>query len=166
MLHKNIIKLAALLWCVLTVASCTNEDFDKGNNSPDVPEGLPVTLKLNVGTPEVPVVETKSLDNGATFGAINDLAVLVYDEKGENPIVTFHDVEGENQTSVNNMTFDAKTGKHKIYVLANVGSEDAAKEYTTEQALLSKQIESQEPMGTEMMLGELFLLNQIGRAHV
>jgi hypothetical protein len=27
------------------------------------------------------------------------------------------------------MTFDAKTGKHKIYVLANVGSEDAAKEY-------------------------------------
>lgn len=34
-----------------------------------------------------------------------------------------------------------------------VGSEDAAKEYTTEQALLSKQIESQEPMGTEMMLG-------------
>ena len=93
MLHKNIIKLAALLWCVLTVASCTNEDFDKGNNGPDVPEGLPVTLKLNIGTPEVPVVETKSLDNGATFGAINDLAVLVYDEKGENPIVTFHDVE-------------------------------------------------------------------------
>ena len=39
------------------------------------------------------------------------------------------------------MTFDAKTGKHKIYVLANVGSEDAAKEYTTEQALLSKQID-------------------------
>ena len=153
MLHKNIIKLSALLWCVLTVASCTNEDFDKGNNGPDVPEGLPVTLKLNIGTPEVPVVETKSLDNGATFGAINDLAVLVYDEKGENPIVTFHEVEGENQTSVNNMTFDAKTGKHKIYVLANVGSEDAAKEYTTEQALLSKQIESQEPMGTEMMLG-------------
>lgn len=153
MLHKNIIKLAALLWCVLTVASCTNEDFDKGNNGLDVPEGLPVTLKLNIGTPEVPVVETKSLDNGDTFGAINDLAVLVYDEKGENPIVTFHDVEGENQTSVNNMTFDAKTGKHKIYVLANVGSEDAAKEYTTEQALLSKQIESQEPMGTEMMLG-------------
>ena len=54
MLHKNIIKLAALLWCVLTVASCTNEDFDKGNNGPDVPEGLPVTLKLNIGTPEVP----------------------------------------------------------------------------------------------------------------
>lgn len=89
MLHKNIIKLAALLWCVLTVASCTNEDFDKGNNSPDVPEGLPVTLKLNVGTPEVPVVETKSLDNGATFGAINDLAVLVYDEKGAKPSLRF-----------------------------------------------------------------------------
>ena len=79
-----------------------------------------MTLKLNIGTPEVPVVETKSLDNGDTFGAINDLAVLVYDEKGENPIVTFHDVEGENQTSVNNMTFDAKTGKHKIYVLVKM----------------------------------------------
>lgn len=153
MLHKNIIKLAALLWCVLTVASCTNEDFDKGNNGPDVPEGLPVTLKLNIGAPDVTVVETKALDNGDTFGAINDLAVLVYDEQGENPIVTFHDVEGENQTSVSNVPFNAKTGKHKIYVLANVGSEDAAKEYTTEQALLSKQIESQEPMGTEMMLG-------------
>lgn len=154
MLHKNIIKLAALLWCVLTVASCTNEDFDKGNNGPDVPEGLPVTLKLNIGTPEVPVVETKSLENeNNTFGAINDLAVLVYDEKGENPIVTFHDVEGENQTSVNNVPFKAKTGKHKIYVLTNVGSEDAAKAYTTEQALLSSQIESQKPEGTEMMLG-------------
>ena len=154
MLHKNIIKLAALLWCVLTVASCTNEDFDKGNNGPDVPEGLPVTLKLNIGTPEVPVVETKSLENeNNTFGAINDLAVLVYDEKGENPIVTFHDVEGENQTSVNNVPFKAKTGKHKIYVLTNVGSEDAAKAYTTEQALLSSQIESQKPQGIEMMLG-------------
>lgn len=52
--------------------------------------------------------------------------------RGKTPIVTFHDVEGENQTSVNNMTFDAKTGKHKDLVLANVGSEDAAKEYTTE----------------------------------
>ena len=70
MLHKNIIKLSALLWCVLTVASCTNEDFDKGNNGPDVPEGLPVTLKLNIGAPDVTVVETKALDNGETFGQI------------------------------------------------------------------------------------------------
>ena len=71
MLHKNIIKLSALLWCVLTVASCTNEDFDKGNNGPDVPEGLPVTLKLNIGAPDVTVVETKALDNGETFGQIS-----------------------------------------------------------------------------------------------
>ena len=82
MLHKNIIKLSALLWCVLTVASCTNEDFDKGNNGPDVPEGLPVTLKLNIGAPDVTVVETKALDNGETFGQIDDLAVLVYNEAG------------------------------------------------------------------------------------
>lgn len=154
MLHKNIIKLAALLWCVLTVASCTNEDFDKGNNGPDVPEGLPVTLKLNIGASDVTVVETKALENeDNTFGAINDLAVLVYDEKGDNPIVTFHEVEGDDQTSVSDVPFNAKTGKHKIYVLTNVGSEEAAKAYTTEQVLLSKQIESQKPEGTEMMLG-------------
>lgn len=154
MLHKNIIKLAALLWCVLTVASCTNEDFDKGNNGPGVPEGLPVTLKLNIGASDVTVVETKALENeDNTFGAINDLAVLVYDEKGDNPIVTFHEVEGDDQTSVSDVPFNAKTGKHKIYVLTNVGSEEAAKAYTTEQVLLSKQIESQKPEGTEMMLG-------------
>lgn len=152
MLHKNIIKLVALLWCVLTVASCTNEDFDKGNSGPDVPEGLPVTLKLNIGTPEVPVVETKSLDNGTTFGAINDLAVLVYDENGANPIVTYVSGLG-GTTQADNVTFNAKTGKRKIYVLTNVGSEDNAKTYATEQALLSKQIESQGPNGTEMMLG-------------
>ena len=154
MLHKNIIKLAALLWCVLTVASCTNEDFDKGNNGPGVPEGLPVTLKLNIGASDVTVVETKALENeDNTFGAINDLAVLVYDEKGDNPIVTFQEVEGDDQTSVSDVPFNAKTGKHKIYVLTNVGSEEAAKAYTTEQVLLSKQIESQKPEGTEMMLG-------------
>lgn len=53
MLHKNIVSWQPL-WCVLTVASCTNEDFDKGNNGPDVPEGLPVTLKLNIGHPRSP----------------------------------------------------------------------------------------------------------------
>lgn len=151
MLHKNIIKLAALLWCVLTVASCTNEDFDKGSSGPDVPKGLPVTLKLNIGTPEVPVVETKALDNGDKFGSINDLAVLVYDEKGENPVVTY--VPGNGGTEVTGIKFNAKTGKHKIYVLTNVGSEDAANAYTTERALLAAQFESATPGGGEMMLG-------------
>lgn len=152
MLHKNIIKLAALLWCVLTVASCTNEDFDKGSSGPDVPKGLPVTLKLNIGTPEVPVVETKALDNGTQFGSINDLAVLVYDEKGENPVVTY--VPGLNGgTEVTGIKFNAKTGKYKIYVLTNVGSEDAANAYTTERALLAAQFESATPGGGEMMLG-------------
>lgn len=155
MLHKNIIKLAALLWCVLTVASCTNEDFDKGNSGPDVPEGLPVTLKLNIGTPEVPVVETKSLDNGTTFGAINDLAVLVYDENGANPIVTYKSGLGGDTEKV---TFNAKTGKCKIYVLTNVGSEANVKIYATEAALLSAQISPaqispEKPTGKEMMLG-------------
>ena len=42
MLHKNIVKLAALLWCVLTVASCTNEDFDKGISTIEV---RPFTLR-------------------------------------------------------------------------------------------------------------------------
>lgn len=151
MLHKNIIKLATLLWCVLTVASCTNEDFDKGNNGPDVPEGLPVTLKLNIGTPEVPVVETKSLDNGTTFGAINDLAVLVYDENGANPIVTYVSLGGV--TEAKNIKFEAKTGKRKIFVLTNIGSESAAKAYTTESSLLAVQKDANEPTGNEMMLG-------------
>lgn len=152
MLHKNIIKLAALLWCVLTVASCTNEDFDKGSSGPDVPKGLPVTLKLNIGTPDVPVVETKALDNGTQFGSINNLAVLVYNEKGENPIVTY--VPGLNGgTEVTGIKFNAKTGKYKIYVLTNVGSEDAANAYTTERALLAAQFESAAPGGGEMMLG-------------
>lgn len=152
MLHKNIIKLAALLWCVLTVASCTNEDFDKGSSGPDVPKGLPVTLKLNIGTPEVPVVETKALDNGTQFGSINNLAVLVYDEKGENPVVTY--VPGLNGgTEVTGIEFKAKTGKYKIYVLTNVGSEDAANAYTTERTLLAAQFESATPGGGEMMLG-------------
>lgn len=153
MLHKNIIKLAALLWCVLTVASCTNEDFDKGNNGPDVPEGLPVTLKLNIGTPEVPVVETKSLENeDNTFGAINNLAVLVYDKDGNNPIVTYVPGLG-GATEASNIKFEAKTGERKIYVLTNVGSEDAAKAYTTESSLLAVQMDANEPTGNEMMLG-------------
>lgn len=151
MLHKNIIKLAALLWCVLTVASCTNEDFDKGNSGPDVPKGLPVTLKLNIGTPEVPVVETKALDNGNKFGSINNLAVLVYDENGENPVVTY--VPGNGGTEVTDIKFQAKTGKYKIYVLTNVGSKEVAEAYTTETALLAAQFESATPGGGEMMLG-------------
>lgn len=153
MLHKNIIKLVALLWCVLTVASCTNEDFDKGNNGPDVPEGLPVTLKLNIGTPEVPVVETKSLENeDNTFGAINDLAVLVYDKDGNNPIVTYVPGLG-GATEASNIKFEAKTGERKIYVLTNAGSEGAAKAYTTESSLLAVQTDANEPTGNEMMLG-------------
>ena len=88
MLHNNIIKLVTFIWCVLTVVSCTNEDWGEGNNGPTVPEGLPVTLKLDIGTPDVPVVETKALENdNNTFGSINDLAVLVFDENGQNPIV-------------------------------------------------------------------------------
>lgn len=151
MLHKNIIKLAALLWCVLTVASCTNEDFDKGSSGPDVPKGLPVTLKLNIGTPEVPVVETKALDNGNKFGSINNLAVLVYDENGANPVVTY--VPGNGGTEVTDIKFQAKTGKYKIYVLTNVGSKEVAEAYTTETALLAAQFESATPGGGEMMLG-------------
>ena len=128
MLHKNIIKLAALLWCVLTVASCTNEDFDKGNNGPDVPEGLPVTLKLNIGTPEVPVVETKSLDNGDTFGQINDLAVLVYDKDGKNGTVAYWK-RWDDDTDQRTVEFSTKTGQHKMYVLTNTGSQSVAAGY-------------------------------------
>ena len=153
MLHKNIIKLAALLWCVLTVASCTNEDFDKGNNGPDVPEGLPVTLKLNIGTPEVPVVETKSLDNGDTFGQINDLAVLVYDKDGKNGTVAYWK-RWDDDTDQRTVEFSTKTGQHKIYVLTNTGSQSVAAGYATEADLLAAQFQaSLGPTGKEMMLG-------------
>ena len=153
MLHKNIIKLAALLWCVLTVASCTNEDFDKGNNGLDVPEGLPVTLKLNIGTPEVPVVETKSLDNGDTFGQINDLAVLVYDKDGKNGTVAYWK-RWDDDTDQRTVEFSTKTGQHKMYVLTNTGSQSVAAEYATETDLLTAQFQaSLGPTGKEVMLG-------------
>lgn len=153
MLHKNIIKLAALLWCVLTVASCTNEDFDKGNNGPDVPEGLPVTLKLNIGTPEVPVVETKALDNGDTFGQINDLAVLVYDKDGKNGTVAYWK-RWDDDIDQRTVEFSTKTGQHKIYVLTNTGSQSVAAGYATEADLLAAQFQaSLGPTGKEMMLG-------------
>ena len=153
MLHKNIIRLAALLWCVLTVASCTNEDFDKGNNGPDVPEGLPVTLKLNIGTPEVPVVETKALDNGDTFGQINDLAVLVSDKDGKNGTVAYWK-RWDDDTDQRTVEFSTKTGQHKIYVLTNTGSQSVAAGYATEADLLAAQFQaSLGPTGKEMMLG-------------
>ena len=137
MLHKNIIKLAALLWCVLTVASCTNEDFDKGNNGPDVPEGLPVTLKLNIGAPDVTVVETKALDNGETFGQIDDLAVLVYNEAGGNGTVAYWG-KWNDEADQRTVEFSTKTGRHKIYVLTNTGSQSVAAEYATEADLLRR----------------------------
>ncbi|WP_302026540.1 DUF4906 domain-containing protein [Parabacteroides johnsonii] len=153
MLHKNIIKLAALLWCVLTVASCTNEDFDKDNNGPDVPEGLPATLKLNIGTPEVPVVETKALDNGDTFGQINDLAVLVYDKDGKNGTVAYWK-RWDDDTDQRTVEFSTKTGQHKMYVLTNTGSQSVAAGYATEADLLAAQFQaSLGPTGKEMMLG-------------
>lgn len=154
MKNKNIIKLFAFLWSALLIVSCSNEDLDR-KDGPTVPEGLPVTMKLNVGTPEVPVVETKALENdNNTFGIIKNLAVLVYDENGANPIVTYHD-NFTAGTSVNDIKFDAKTGKRKIYVLTNVGSKGAAEAYATEKDLLEKkiEIESGQPTGEEMMLG-------------
>lgn len=45
-----------------------------------------MTLKLNIGAPDVTVVETKALDNGETFGQIDDLAVLVYNEAGDGTV--------------------------------------------------------------------------------
>lgn len=158
MKNKNIIKLFAFLWSALLIVSCSNEDLDR-KDGPTVPEGLPVTMKLNVGTPDVPVVETKALENdNNTFGTINNLAVLVYDENGENPIITYwepkKDDSGKSPTSVSDITFDAKTGNRKIYVLTNVGSKVAAEAYVTEADLLAKKENASiSPTGEEMMLG-------------
>lgn len=135
------------------IVSCSNEDLDR-KDGPTVPEGLPVTLKLSVATPEVPVVETRAVENDdKTFGEIKNVAVLVYDEKGENPVVTY--INGLSGTSAKNLSFDAKTGKHKIYVLANVESKGTAEMYRTETELLREKIEvgTITPSGEEMMLG-------------
>lgn len=158
MKNKNIIKLFAFLWSALLIVSCSNEDLDR-KDGPTVPEGLPVTMKLNVGTPDVTVVETKALENeNQTFGTINNLAVLVYDENGENPIITYWEPKkedlGKSLTSVSDIAFDAKTGNRKIYVLTNVGSRVAAEAYVTEADLLAKKEDASiSPTGEEMMLG-------------
>lgn len=153
MKNRNIIKLFTFLWSVLLIVSCSNEDLDR-KDGPTVPEGIPVTLTLNVGTPDVSVVETKALENDdKTFGIIKDLAVIVYDEKGKNPEITYR-VLGTPATSVKDIHFNAKTGKRKIYVLANVGSIENAKAYTTEEDLLAKTVTATiNPTGDEMMLG-------------
>lgn len=153
MKNKNIIKLFAFLWSALLIVSCSNEDLDR-KDGPTVPEGLPVTMKLNVGTPEVPVVETKAdpdhLDNGKTFGIINNLFILVYDENGQN--LELSSSKEINAISKDGISFTTKTGKRKIYVLTNV-TESEAKEYDTEAKLLAKTIVSSKPTGEEMMLG-------------
>lgn len=151
MKNKNIIKLFAFLWSALLIVSCSNEDLDR-KDGPTVPEGLPVTMKLNVGTPEVPVVETKAdhLDNGKTFGIIKNLFILVYDENGQN--LELSSSKDINAISKEGISFTTKTGKRKIYVLTNV-TESEAKEYDTEAKLLAKTIVSSEPTGEEMMLG-------------
>lgn len=153
MKNRNIIKLFTFLWSALLIVSCSNEDLDR-KDGPTVPEGIPVTLTLNVGTPDVSVVETKALENDdKTFGIIKDLAVIVYDEKGKNPEITYT-VLGTPATSVKDIHFNAKTGKRKIYVLANVGSIENAKAYTTEEDLLAKTVTATiNPTGNEMMLG-------------
>lgn len=153
MKNRNIIKLFTFLWSALLIVSCSNEDLDR-KDGPTVPEGIPVTLTLNVGTPDVSVVETKALENDdKTFGIIKDLAVIVYDEKGKNPEITYR-VLGTPATSVKDIHFNAKTGKRKIYVLANVGSIENAKAYTTEEDLLAKTVTATiNPTGDEMMLG-------------
>ena len=52
------------------------------------------------------------------------------------------------------MEFSTKTGRHKIYVLTNTGSQSVAAEYATEADLLTAQFQaSQGPTGKEMMLG-------------
>ena len=99
------------------------------------------------------MVETKALDNGDTFGQINDLAVLVYDKDGKNGTVAYWK-RWDDDTDQRTVEFSTKTGQHKMYVLTNTGSQSVAAGYATEADLLAAQFQaSLGPTGKEMMLG-------------
>lgn len=166
MKNKNIIKLFAFLWSALLIVSCSNEDLDR-KDGPTVPEGLPVTMKLNVGTPDVPIVETRAVDNGDTFGDINNVGVLSYNSKGEDVCGTY---VSDKTASIQ---FNTKTGKRKTYVLVNLPEELKSREalegtFKTENDIFNYQIKNTvnptEPTGKEMMMGYVVLAENSGQS--
>ncbi|WFE86722.1 DUF4906 domain-containing protein [Parabacteroides chongii] len=161
MKNINIIKLFALFCSAVMIVSCSNEDLDR-KDGPTVPEGLPVTLKLSVGTPEVPVVETRAVENGdKTFGEIKNVGVLSYNSEGGDVCATY--VSGQ----TTDISFNTKTGNRKTYVLVNLPeslqSEEALKTtFANDGDIFNYQIDNNvvkptEPTGEEMMMGYVVL---------
>lgn len=152
MSYKNIIQ-AALLFVMGGMLSCSSEDWGDGNG-PEVEEGRMVSVRLDLGTPVLTVQPTKA---GADdpVPVVNDLAVVAYNPPGNGAkLVGYWD----DYTVGEPVEFEMKSGKHKVYVLANAGSREAVEEMLKgkEQKTLLEQVfdaESTEPTGQERMLG-------------
>ncbi|RHJ86439.1 DUF4906 domain-containing protein [Parabacteroides sp. AM08-6] len=110
---NNIYKLFLFGWITALAVSCTDDYIDrKGEGA--VKEGLPVILTLNLSTPDAPVVETKAIDDGKTFGEINSVSILSYNDKGEDLVVSCPDYAAGSP-----MKFETRTGVRRTYVLVN-----------------------------------------------
>lgn len=162
MKNRNIIKLFTFLWSALLIVSCSNEDLDR-KDGPTVPEGIPVTAKLTLATPDAPVVETKAVDNGKTFGDIDNVAVLSYNSTGADVCATF--ISGNTSGTIE---FNTKTGNRKTYVLVNLPiglqtEEALVSNFKTERDILTYKIENPinpiKPTGKEMMMGYVVTSN-------
>lgn len=162
MKNRNIIKLFTFLWSALLIVSCSNEDLDR-KDGPTVPEGIPVTAKLTLATPDAPVVETKAVDNGNTFGDIDNVAVLSYNSTGADVCATF--ISGNTSGMIE---FNTKTGNRKTYVLVNLPTglqteEALVSNFKTERDILTYKIENPinpiKPTGKEMMMGYVVTSN-------
>lgn len=148
----NIQLLFALVF-LLGIFSCSDENERSGKK--EIREGLPTTVSLKLTSATPMVVETKSLDDGTTFGEIKSLAILVYKTDGTLDKLTY--VSGVNAKNWNG-TFNATTGTRRVYVLANSPlSESGIKsEYASEKELLNNNLittNSEIPVGNEQMLG-------------
>lgn len=148
----NIQLLFALVF-LLGIFSCSDEN--EGSGKKEIREGLPTTVSLKLTSATPMVVETKSLDDGTTFGEIKSLAILVYKTDGTLDKLTY--VSGVNAKNWNG-TFNATTGRRQVYVLANspLSENEIKRKYASEKELLNSNLiatNSETPVGNEQMLG-------------
>lgn len=148
----NIQLLFALVF-LLGIFSCSDEN--EGSGKKEIREGLPTTVSLKLTSATPMVVETKSLDDGTTFGEIKSLAILVYKTDGTLDKLTY--VSGVNAKNWNGI-FNATTGRRQVYVLANspLSENEIKRKYASEKELLNSNLiatNSETPVGNEQMLG-------------
>lgn len=148
----NIQLLFALVF-LLGIFSCSDENERSGKK--EIREGLPTTVSLKLTSATPMVVETKSLDDGDTFGKIKSLAILVY--KTDNTLDKLTYVSELDAINWNG-TFNATTGTRRVYVLANspLRESEIKSKYASEKVLLNSNLittNSEIPVGNEQMLG-------------